>query len=158
MTTAMHEEWGAASLLDGPPHLRQVAPPPPRRRFPGWALLAVFPLAVVLTVFAIGGVDGRTPARVRIDLRDGSGDLPVASRLADRLSAAGMQVVGVRPVEPGGVAPADTQIHYARDAEGGAAKAKAVRRALGTGTIVRSSDVGDGVDVMLVIGKDVQNE
>lgn len=157
MTTAMHEDWGA-SVAETAPRLTEVAPPPPRPRRSGWLVLAVFPLAVALTVLAIGGVHGRTPAAVRIDVQDASGDLPGASRLADRLSAAGMLVVGVRPAEAGRGVPADTEIHYRRDAEGGAVKAKAVRRALGTGTIVRSSGVGDGVDVLLVIGKDVRNE
>lgn len=157
MTAAMREEWG--HLQGEPPHLIEVTP---QRRPPGWALLAVFPLAVALTVFAIGGANGRTPTAVRIEVRDASGDLVRAGQVADRLTAAGMRVVILRASEDGtavqGATRATTEIRYRGDSEAGLARANAVRRAVGTGTIVRSSRVVDGVDVILVIGKDVQNE
>jgi hypothetical protein len=155
MTAAIHEDW-AGAVVDEAPHLTEV--PRRRRQVPGWGFLAVFPLAVVLTVFAIGGADGRTPAAVRIDMRDASGDLVAAGRLADRLTAAGMSVVGLRPVDAGGPAVTRTEIRYAAQAPGGLARAKAVRRAIGRGTIVASPGARNGVDVTLVIGKDVQDE
>jgi hypothetical protein len=154
MSTALREDW-AEPFRNQAPELRPLPRPP--RRLSGWAVLTVFPLAVALTVFAIGGVDGRTPPEARVDVRDASGDLAGAGRVADRLTAAGMTVVGLRPA--GGAAAVDrTEIRYRSDSERGLRQAKAVRRAVGVGTIVRSSARQDHVDVLLVIGKDVQSE
>lgn len=153
MTAAMHEEWRPPP--GEPPRLTEVSPPPGRP--PGWVLLGVFPLSVLLTVFAIGGADGRTPASVRVEVRDASGDLALAGQVADRLAAAGIEVVSVQPVR-GGAAVHRTEMRYHGNSEEAMNRAKAVRRALGTGTIVRTSGAREGVDVTLIIGKDVQNE
>jgi len=154
MTAAMKEEWGPPPREL--PIVVEVAPSPPRP--PGWALLAVFPLAVLLTVFAIGGAGGRTPEAVRVDVRDASGDLARASRVADRLAAVGMSIVSLRTVGDAGGGLSHTEIRYRGNSEEGLVRAKAVRQALGTGSIVRSPDAASGVDVILVIGKDGQNE
>ena len=93
---------------------------------------------------------GARPARVRVQVLNGTGALGVALKAAQRLVPAGAQVTLSGNADS--FAYAQTQIvFYDRSRQ---PLATQVRQALGTGKLVLSRRPLDVVDVTVVIGKD----
>jgi len=93
----------------------------------------------------------RLPSGLRVEVQ--GGDPMDAYTLGDRLTALGASLGRIDPVEPGGTLVARTTIVY-YDRRSMAA-AEQVRSLLGSGTLQRRQVFQPGVDVTIVLGKDL---
>lgn len=91
------------------------------------------------------------PAGLEVDIR--GGDPFVAYRLADRLAGAGAMLQGVQPAVGGEPVEATTLIVYYD--RGQQASAERVKALLGRGTLRHKLVFEPGVDVTIVLGKDL---
>src|SRR5688500_8184433 len=165
MTAAMHQAWPEPDPQHAPPEPEprvHLTPLPdvvdlgiPDSRVPAWSTLLVFPLAVALTVLAIGGFRSgdatAMPAPVAtVAVRDASGSLAAAGDVRDRLAGHDIEVLSLVRSR---VTVAKTEIRF--EGPHGLAQAKAVRQALGTGTILRWGSRAGQTEITVLLGKDV---
>jgi hypothetical protein len=129
-----------------------------RRRVEAVLALLAFPIAVATTIVVISSPVSSRPApkptaavggTVQVS---GGGALP-AYGLADRLAAAGYEVVAVRPGD-NSVGPETVVVYYER---GDRAVAERLRDLLGTGTIRREQVLSPSSDLTILLGKDLQH-
>jgi hypothetical protein len=104
--------------------------------------------AVVRSVFP--GVKAAASARPRVQVLNGTGELELAQRVAQKLIPAGIEVALTGNANPLG--QLQTQVVY-YDANK-RAMAQKVRDALGVGILVRNRNTTDVVDVTVIVGKD----
>ena len=91
------------------------------------------------------------PVGLEVDIR--GGDPFVAYRLADRLTGAGASLRGVQPAADGNpVEPTTMIVYYDREQLASAERVKAL---LGRGTLRHKLVFEPGVDVTIVLGKDL---
>ena len=106
---------------------------------------------VVATVFAGRPAGGNRP---RVQVLNGTGELGLAQRVAQRLIPKGMQITLTGNANPLG--QRETQIIYYDPAKRPAAEK--VRQALGVGVLVHNRNRADVVDVTVIVGKDFPSE
>ena len=93
----------------------------------------------------------RLPAGIKVEIR--GGDPFVAYGLADRLTGAGASLHAVQPAADGNpVEPATMIVYYDRGQQASAERVKAL---LGRGTLRHRLVFEPGVDVTIVLGKDL---
>ena len=122
-------------------------------------LLAAVAVTVVLVATPVSsrpvqgspGDAAGLPSGIKVDIR--GGDPFVAYGLADRLAGAGASMRAVQPASDGNaVEPATMIVYYDR---GQQASAERVRALLGRGTLRHKLVFEPGVDVTIVLGKDL---
>ena len=132
-------------------------------RVQGALAIASLVAAVVVTVVLVAtpvssrpaaertGSSAALPAGIEVDIR--GGDPYVAYGLADRLAGAGASMRGVEPTPDGKpVEPTTMIVYYDR---GQIASAERVKALLGRGTLRHKRVFEPGVDVTIVLGKDL---
>jgi hypothetical protein len=89
-------------------------------------------------------------ARPRVQILNGTGELELAQRVAQKLVPAGIEVTLTGNANPLGQRQTQV-IYYEADKR---AMAQKVRDALGVGVLVRNRNRTDVVDVTVIVGKD----
>jgi hypothetical protein len=132
-------------------------------RAQGALAIAGLVAAVVVTVVMVAtpvssreplqpaGAATTLPTGIKVEIR--GGDPFVAYGLADRLTGAGAALHGVQPAADGKVVePATMIVYYDRGQQASAERVKAL---LGRGTLHHQLVFQPGVDVTIVLGKDL---
>jgi hypothetical protein len=96
------------------------------------------------------GARAAAAARPRVQILNGTGELELAQRVAQKLVPAGIEVTLTGNANPLGQ-KVTRVIYYEADKR---AMAQKVRDALGVGTLVRNRNRTDVVDVTVIVGKD----
>jgi hypothetical protein len=132
-------------------------------RAQGALAIASLVAAVIVTVVLVAspvssrpaqgssGIAAALPSGIKVEIR--GGDPFVAYGLADRLTGAGAALHAVQPAADGNpVEPATMIVYYDR---GNQASAERVKALLGRGTLRHQQVFEPGVDVTIVLGKDL---
>ena len=123
------------------------------------SLVAAVAVTVVLVATPVSsrpvqgslGVASVLPSGIKVEIR--GGDPFVAYGLADRLTGAGAALGAVQPATDGNpVEPATMIVYYDRGQQASAERVKAL---LGKGTLRHKAVFEPGVDVTIVLGKDL---